>query len=52
MLHKKNVGKVRKGEEKIAPESVEPPKIFQKLKGHYEKRMERSEKRTDRLNSR
>lgn len=50
LLHAKNVGKVRKGEEKIAPESVEPPKIFQKLKQHYEKRTERFEKRTDTLN--
>lgn len=50
MLHMKNVGKAMKGEEKINPESVEQPKIFQKLKEHYEKRMEKYEKRTERLN--
>lgn len=50
MLHIQNIGKAMKGEEKVTPESVEQPKIFQKLKGHYEKRMEKYEKRTERLN--
>ncbi|MCM1128124.1 MAG: hypothetical protein NC429_16845 [Lachnospiraceae bacterium] len=50
MLHMKNIGRTLKGEEKISPESEEQPKIFQKLKGHYEKRMEKFERRTEKLN--